>query len=100
MQGEYIVDSGHLVAYEPTLQLRLGMAAGIFSASSAGRAGDAHPRPGAHLHASRSMQGLASWVNTHLYEVFRACEILARPAASVAKLHVGVARPWCAKWAR
>ncbi len=28
---EYIVDTGHLVAYEPTINIRVGLAGGIFS---------------------------------------------------------------------
>ena len=34
---EYIVDTGHLVGYEPTIHIRVGLAGGIFSASSAAR---------------------------------------------------------------
>jgi uncharacterized protein (TIGR00266 family) len=67
VQGEYVVDSGHLVAYEPTLQLRLGMAAGIFSSLFSGEGLVMRIRGQGRIYLqSRSMQGLASWVNSHL----------------------------------
>jgi len=67
VQGEYVVDSGHLVAYEPTLELRLGMAAGIFSSLFSGEGLVLRIRGQGRIYLqSRSMQGLASWVNSHL----------------------------------
>jgi uncharacterized protein (TIGR00266 family) len=67
VQGEYVVDSGHLVAYEPTLQLRLGMAGGIFSSFFSGEGLVMRIRGQGRIYLqSRSVQGLASWVNRHL----------------------------------
>ena len=67
VQGEYVVDSGHLVAYEPTLELRLGMAGGIFSSFFSGEGLVLRIRGQGRIYLqSRSMQGLASWVNSHL----------------------------------
>ena len=67
VQGEYVVDSGHLVAYEPTLQLRLGMAGGIFSSFFSGEGLVMRIRGQGRIYLqSRSVQGLASWVNNHL----------------------------------
>lgn len=67
VQGEYVVDSGHLVAYEPTLELRLGMAGGIFSSFFSGEGLVMRIRGQGRIYLqSRSVQGLASWVNSHL----------------------------------
>ncbi len=67
VQGEYVVDSGHLVAYEPTLELRLGMAAGLFSSLFSGEGLVLRIRGQGRIYLqSRSIQGLASWVNSHL----------------------------------
>jgi len=67
VQGEYVVDSGHLVAYEPTLELRLGMAAGIFSSFFSGEGLVMRIRGQGRIYMqSRSMHGLASWINRHL----------------------------------
>jgi uncharacterized protein (TIGR00266 family) len=67
VQGEYVVDSGHLVAYEPTIQLRLGMAAGLFSSLFSGEGLVMRLRgPGRIYMQTRSLEGLASWVNSHL----------------------------------
>jgi uncharacterized protein (TIGR00266 family) len=67
IQGEYVVDSGHLVAYEPTVQLRLGLAAGVFSSLFGGEGLVLRMRgPGRIYLQTRSMQGLAAWVNSHL----------------------------------
>ncbi|MFT3924798.1 MAG: TIGR00266 family protein [Myxococcales bacterium] len=67
VQGEYVVDSGHLVAYEPTLELRLGMAGGLFSSFFSGEGLVMRIRGQGRIYMqSRSLQGLASWVNSHL----------------------------------
>jgi uncharacterized protein (TIGR00266 family) len=67
VQGEYVVDSGHLVAYEPTLELRLGMAGGLFSSFFSGEGLVMRIRGQGRIYLqSRSIQGLASWVNSHL----------------------------------
>ena len=67
IQGEYLVDSGHLVAYEPTVSLRLGMAGSIFSSLFSGEGLVLRLRgPGRVYLQTRSMGGLAAWVNSHL----------------------------------
>ncbi len=65
--GEYVVDSGHLVAYEPSVQLRLGMAGSFFSSlfSGEGIVMRLHG-PGRVYLQTRSIDGLAAWVNSHL----------------------------------
>ena len=68
IDDEYVVDSGHLVAYEPSITVRIGMAGGVFSSFFSGEglvtrvAG-----PGRIYMQSRSMGGLAAWMNAHLY---------------------------------
>lgn len=67
IDGEYIVDSGHLVGYEPSIQLKLGMAGSLFS-SVLGREGLVlRLRGQGRIYLqSRSLSGLAQWVNNHL----------------------------------
>ena len=67
IEGEYVVDSGHLVAYEPTVQLKLGMASSFFSSlfSGEGIVMRLHG-PGRVYLQTRSIEGLAAWVNSHL----------------------------------
>ncbi|MCP4815412.1 MAG: AIM24 family protein, partial [Planctomycetaceae bacterium] len=62
-----VVDSGHLVAYEPTCRLKMGMAGGIFSSffSGEGLVTRVHG-PGRVYLQSRSMDGLKGWTNGHL----------------------------------
>jgi uncharacterized protein (TIGR00266 family) len=67
IDGEYVVDSGHLVAYEPSIGVRIGMAGGIFSSFFSG--GGLVTRvngPGRIYMQSRSFGGLAAWANAHL----------------------------------
>lgn len=67
IDGEYIVDSGHLVAYEPTIALHLGMAGGIFTSIFGGEGLVLRLRGKGRIYLqSRSLAGLASWVNHHL----------------------------------
>jgi uncharacterized protein (TIGR00266 family) len=68
IEGEYLVDSGHLVAYEPSIQMRLGLAAGVFSSVFSGEGIVMRLRgPGRIYLQTRSLEGLASWVNGHLF---------------------------------
>ncbi len=64
---EYVVDTGHLVAYEPTISLKMALAGGIFSSffSGEGLVSRIQGRGRIYLQ-SRSMDGLASWTNGHL----------------------------------
>jgi len=65
---EYVVDTGHLVAYEPTIGIRMGMAGGIFSSFFGGEGLVTRVTgPGRIYLQSRSMDGLAAWTNSHLW---------------------------------
>lgn len=68
INDEYVVDSGHLVAYEPSIQVRIGMAGGIFSSFFSGEGLVTKVKgPGRIYMQSRSFGGLAAWANAHLY---------------------------------
>lgn len=64
---EYIVDTGHLVAYEPTIRLKVGLAGGIFSSFFGGEGLVTRVRgPGKIYLQSRNFSGLTAWVNAHI----------------------------------
>ncbi len=68
IDSEYIVDSGHLVAYEPSIGVRIGMAGGIVSSFFSGEGLVTRVTgPGRIYMQSRSFGGLAAWTNAHLY---------------------------------
>lgn len=68
IDSEYVVDTGHLVAYEPTVGIRIGMAGGIFSSFFGGEGLVTRVSgPGRIYMQSRSMDGLAAWTNSHLW---------------------------------
>ena len=68
VDSEYVVDTGHLVAYEPTIGIRMGMAGGIFSSFFGGEGLVTRVSgPGRIYMQSRSMDGLAAWTNSHLW---------------------------------
>ncbi len=65
--GEYIVDSGHLVAYEPTISINVGMAGGLFTSFFSGEGLITRVRGQGKIYMqSRSFDGLAAWTNSHL----------------------------------
>lgn len=65
---EYVVDSGHLVAYEPSIGVRIGMAGGVFSSFFSGEGLVTKVTgPGRIYMQSRSFGGLAAWANAHLW---------------------------------
>jgi len=65
---ELTIDTGHLVAYEPTLKLKMGMAGGFFSFIFGGEGFVSKVRGQGRVYLqSRSMDGLAAWTNSHLY---------------------------------
>lgn len=67
IQDEFIVDSGHLVAFEPSVHLSIGLAGGIFSSLFSGEGLVMRLKgPGRAYLQSRSIEALASWVNGHL----------------------------------
>lgn len=64
---ELILDSGHLIAYEPTVQIRSGLAGGVFSSFFGGEGIVMRIRgPGRIYLQTRSLEGLASWTNGFL----------------------------------
>lgn len=64
---ELIVDSGHLIAFEPTVQMRSGLAGGLFSSFFGGEGIVMRMRgPGRIYLQTRSLDGLAAWTNSHL----------------------------------
>lgn len=68
IDGELVVDSGHLVAYEPTLSLSMGLAGGIFSSIFSGEGLITRVRGRGKIYLqSRALEGLAGWTNSHLY---------------------------------
>ena len=68
IDGPFVVDTGHLVAYEPTVQMKVGMAGGLFSSifSKEGLVSRVSG-PGRIYLQSRSIDGLVSWTNRHLW---------------------------------
>ncbi len=64
---EYIVDTGHLVGYEPTINIRVGLAGGIFSSFFGGEGLVTKVRgPGRIYMQSRNFSGLTAWINAHI----------------------------------
>lgn len=67
VSGEYIVDSGHLVAYEPTMKLKPQLSGGIFSSFFSGEGFVTRVKGNGKIYLqTRNVSGLASWVNRHL----------------------------------
>ncbi|MEY4579643.1 MAG: hypothetical protein RL701_4346 [Pseudomonadota bacterium] len=67
LSGEYVVDSGHLIAYEPSVSLSLGLAGGLISSVLGGEGIVMRMRGQGRIYLqSRSLDGLAAWVNSHL----------------------------------
>jgi uncharacterized protein (TIGR00266 family) len=64
VNGEMIVDTGHLVAYEPQIKLKLQMAGGIISSFTSGEGLVTRVEGNGKIWIqSRSLSGLASWLN-------------------------------------
>ena len=64
IDGEYIVDSSHLVAYEPGIKLKLQLAGAIFSSFFGGEGLVTRVQgKGKIIIQSRSITGLAGWLN-------------------------------------
>ncbi len=67
VNDEYIVDTGHLVAYEPTVSLKVGMSGGLFSSLFSGEGLITRLKgPGKIYMQSRSVDGLAAWANAKM----------------------------------
>ncbi len=67
IDGEYIVDTSHLVAYEPGITLKLQLAGGIFSSFFGGEGLVTRVcGKGKIIIQSRSLSGLGAWLNPKL----------------------------------
>lgn len=67
VSGEYIVDSGHLVAYEPTMKLKPQLSGGIIGSFLGGEGFVTRVKGNGKIYIqTRNISGLASWVNRHL----------------------------------
>jgi uncharacterized protein (TIGR00266 family) len=68
VDGEYIVDSSHLVGYEPQMQLSIKLAGGLISSFTSGEGLVTKVSgKGKILIQTRSLDGLANWVNPYLF---------------------------------
>jgi uncharacterized protein (TIGR00266 family) len=66
VSGEYLVDTSHLVAYEPQLKWKLQLAGGIFSSFFSGEGLVSRLEgKGKILIQTRSMHGLSGWANRY-----------------------------------
>ena len=64
IDGEYLVDTSHLVAYDPTISIRLQLSGGLISSFTSGEGLLTRVSgKGKILLQSRSMSGLASYLN-------------------------------------
>lgn len=67
VEGEYIVDSSHLVAWEPHMKLKIQMAGGLISSLTSGEGLVTRIEgSGTIIMQSRSMSGLVGWLNPKL----------------------------------
>jgi uncharacterized protein (TIGR00266 family) len=67
IEGEYIVDSSHLVAWEPQMKLKVQMAGGLISSLTSGEGLVTRVEGrGNIILQSRSMSGLVGWLNPKL----------------------------------
>lgn len=67
IDGEFIVDSGHLVAYEPHMQLKPQLAGGIFSSLFGGEGFVTRVEGKGKIYLqTRNISGLASWINRYI----------------------------------
>ncbi len=68
VDGEYIVDTGHLVAYEPQMNLNIQLAGGLFGSLFGGEGFVSRLEgKGKIVIQTRSLSGLADWVNPMLH---------------------------------
>lgn len=68
IDGEMIVDTSHLVAYDPGIRLKLQLAGGIFSSLFGGEGFVTRLEgKGRVVIQSRSLSGLAAWINPKLW---------------------------------
>ncbi len=68
VDGEMIVDTSHLVAYDPGIRLKLQLAGGLFSSLFGGEGFVTRLEgKGRVVIQSRSLSGLAAWINPKLW---------------------------------
>lgn len=68
IDAEYIVDSGHLIAYEPSIQINVGLAGGLINSFLSGEGVITRLKgPGKIYMQSRNFGALAAWTNSHLW---------------------------------
>jgi uncharacterized protein (TIGR00266 family) len=68
VDGEYIVDTAHLVAYEPHMKLKIQLAGGLFSSLFSGEGFVTRIEgQGKITIQTRSLSGLAGWLNPRLF---------------------------------
>jgi uncharacterized protein (TIGR00266 family) len=68
IDGEYIVDTSHLVGYTPGIKLKLQLAGGIFSSFFGGEGLVTRVEgKGKIVIQTRSVHGLLSWINPKLF---------------------------------
>lgn len=68
IDGEFIVDSSHLVGYEPGIKLKLQLAGGLFSSFFSGEGVVTRLEgKGKIITQSRSLTGLAAWLTPRLW---------------------------------
>lgn len=68
VDGEYIVDTSHLVAYDPTIKLKLQLAGGLISSFFGGEGFVTRVvGRGKVVIQSRSITGLTGWINPKLF---------------------------------
>lgn len=67
VNGEFIVDTGHLVAYEPSMKLKTQLAGGLIGSFLGGEGFVMRVEGKGKIYLqTRNISGLASWVNRHL----------------------------------
>lgn len=68
VDGDYIVDTAHLVAYDPQLKLNVQLAGGLFASFFSGEGFVTRVEgKGKIVLQSRSLSGLVGWLNPKLY---------------------------------
>ena len=68
VDGDYIVDTSHLVAYEPQMKLNIQLSGGLFSSFFGGEGFVTRLEgKGKIIIQTRSLSGLAKWINPRLW---------------------------------
>lgn len=68
IQGEYIVDTSHLVAYEPGMKLKQQLSGSLISSITSGEGFVTRIEGSGKIWVqTRSLSGFTSWLNRHLY---------------------------------